>query len=58
MEEFREKAVTMLAAVLIAALLWVSISSSIQAFMCPKLTKTELLLRIPKSFVCDWENCE
>lgn len=42
---------------LFAVFLWVGISNVIQAFKCPKMTQTELFLRIPKSFVCDWDNC-
>jgi len=43
--------------VLVAVFLWVSISNIIQSFKCPKMTQTELLLHIPKSFVCDWKHC-
>jgi len=43
--------------VLIAVLLWVAISSIIQAFKCTDMTQTQLFLHIPKSFVCDWEHC-
>ncbi len=43
--------------VLVAVFLWVSISNIIQSFKCPKMTQTELLLHIPKSFVFDWQNC-
>ena len=43
---------------LIAVLLWIAISSAIQRFACAKMTATEVFLRIPKSFVCDWEKCK
>ena len=43
--------------VLYFVLVWVSISNVIQAFKCPKMSQTELFLHIPKSFVCDWDNC-
>jgi len=40
----------------IFVILWISISTVIQRFKTPELTETELLLRIPKSFICDWYN--
>jgi len=43
--------------VLVAVFLWVSITNIIQSFKCPKMTQTELLIHIPKSFVCDWQHC-
>lgn len=43
--------------ILISALVWISISTMVQAFLCPKMSQTELFLRIPKSFVCNWDNC-
>ena len=43
--------------VLAAVLLWVSISSIIQAFKCPEMSQTELFIHIPNSFVCDWQHC-
>jgi acyl-ACP thioesterase len=42
---------------LVAVLLWAVISTMIQAFKCPELSQTELLLHIPKSFICAWEHC-
>ena len=42
---------------LVAVLLWVAVSSMIQAFKCTDMTQTQLFLHIPKSFVCDWEHC-
>ena len=43
--------------VLVAVLLWVAVSSMIQAFKCPLMTETELFLHIPKSVMCDWKHC-
>ena len=42
---------------LVAVLLWVAVSSVIQAFKCTDMTQTQLFLHIPKSFVCDWKHC-
>lgn len=42
---------------LVAVLLWVSISCVIQRFKCPQMTETQLFLYIPHSFVCDWKHC-
>ncbi len=42
---------------LVAVLLWVAISSSIQRFKCPKMTEIELFMNIPKYFTCDWVYC-
>jgi hypothetical protein len=44
--------------VLFAVGLWVVISNAIQAFKCPEMSQTELLIHIPKSFVCDWKHCD
>ena len=44
--------------VFIIAILWILISSAIQAFKCPKYTRTELFLRIPQSYICNWTECE
>lgn len=37
--------------------LWVVISSEIQAFKCPGMTQTQLFLHIPRSFICNWKHC-
>lgn len=34
---------------------WISISSTICAFKNPELTQTQLLLRIPQSFILNFE---
>lgn len=41
--------------VIVILLIWVSISSLIQAFTCPKMTETERLIHIPKAFIGQWE---
>lgn len=38
-------------------LLWVVISNITQAIKCPKMSQTELLMHIPKSFVRDYQHC-
>lgn len=43
--------------ILIVVSAWMAITVTIQAFKCEKLTRTELFLRIPNSFVCDWIEC-
>lgn len=55
--KFKENAAIVVYAMLVAVFLWVAISSTIQRFKCVKLTETEIFIRIPKSFVCDWANC-
>jgi hypothetical protein len=44
-------------AVVSCFLLWLATSSTIQRFKCKEMTETEIFLHIPKSFVCDWDNC-
>lgn len=39
----------------LAAVIWVAVSTGIQRFKRPELSETELFLRIPKSFICDWK---
>jgi hypothetical protein len=39
---------------LFTIVIWVSVSSLIQAFNCPNMTQTQLFLHIPKSFIGDW----
>ena len=36
-------------------LLWVVVTNTIQAFKCPKMTPTELLLHLPKTIIGDWQ---
>ncbi len=42
---------------IIAIVMWISITNTIQAFKCPEMTKTELVLRIPDSFKLNFQNC-
>lgn len=53
----KENTINALYFVLSTVFLWISVSSTIQAFKCPKMSQTELLLHTPKSFVCDWQYC-
>lgn len=57
MQNLKTKIVNTLYILLIAMILWIVISTMIQAFKCTELTQTELLLHIPKSFICVWEYC-
>lgn len=43
---------------LIIILVWVSITNMIQAFACPKMTRTELFLNIPKCAILNFEHCK
>lgn len=43
--------------ILVTILLWIAISSIIQAFKCPSMTQTQLFMHIPKSVICDWQDC-
>lgn len=56
--KIKHYAINALYALLVVMLLWVAISSMIQAFKCVDMTQTQIFLHIPKSFVCDWENCK
>lgn len=47
-----------LLAFLLVLVLWLSISIINQAILCPQLTQTEMLLRIPKIFVANYYECE
>lgn len=46
-----------IAIILTLCIIWIAISSTIQRFKCISLTETEILIRIPKSFILDWKNC-
>lgn len=41
--------------ILVLLLLWIAVTSIIDRFKNPKLTETEILLRIPKSFILDFK---
>ena len=49
------KRTTIIGIILVLLLLWMGVTSTIAAFKNPKLTETELFLRIPKSFILDYE---
>lgn len=49
------KRTTIIGIISVLLLLWIVVTSTIAAFKNPKLTETELLLRIPKSFVLDFK---
>lgn len=42
---------------IITLLLWVSITTIIQAFKCSKMTQTELFLNIPNSCLLIFKKC-
>ena len=39
----------------ICLVMWVSLSTVMQAFICPSMTQTELFLNIPKSFILEFK---
>lgn len=43
---------------LIILISWVSASNIIQAFKCPKMTRTELFIHLPQSVIWDFETCD
>ena len=49
---------TLLYYIMVVIIMWIAISSLVQAAKCPSMSQTELFLRIPQSFVGDWQNCE
>ena len=58
MKTKREKIQTTIEIILLPFILWIAISIMIQAFKCPQMTSTQLILNIPHSFVCDFKECE
>ena len=44
--------------VIIMLVSWIAITNVIQACKCPLMTQTELFIHIPKTFVCDWKECD
>jgi hypothetical protein len=42
----------------IVILCWISITCVIQAFYCPKMTRIEKFLHIPKSVMLKFEHCK
>jgi hypothetical protein len=55
--KIKEYSINTLYSLLVIISLWISISGFIQRFKCPSMTETELFLHIPKSVICDWEEC-
>ena len=53
-EPVKRKSISIFYVVFMLIVVWVAVSSTIQRFKNPKLTETELLLRIPDSFMCNW----
>lgn len=49
------KRTTIIGIILVLLLLWIGVTSIIARFKNPKLTETELFLRIPKSFILNFE---
>jgi len=39
------------------SLVWAFITSTIQRFKCIDMEETEVLSRIPNSFILDWKDC-
>ena len=54
MKKKYSKIITTVWFILVLLLLWIGITSTIARFKNPKLTETELLLRIHKSFILDF----
>jgi hypothetical protein len=50
----KQKTKEIIQIIIMLPLLWVGISTFIQALKCPEMSQTELLLHVPKSFICDW----
>ena len=44
--------------ILLISALWLFATNLTQALKCPKMTKTELLLKIPSAFILDFEECK
>ena len=55
MKKKYSKIITIVWFILVLLLLWIGVTSTIAAFKNPKLTETELFLRIPKSFILNYE---
>lgn len=50
-----DKIITIIGIILVLLLLWIGVTSTIAGFKNPKLTQTELFLKIPKSFILDFK---
>lgn len=55
MKKKYSKIINIIWLILVLLLLWIGVTSAIARFKNPKLTETELLLRIPKSFILDFK---
>ena len=55
MKKEYNKIITIVWFILVLLLLWIGVTSTIAAFKNPKLTETELFLRIPKSFILNFK---
>ena len=55
MKKKYSKITTIVWFILVFLLLWTGVTSIIARFKNPKLTETELFLRIPKSFILNFE---
>jgi len=42
----------------ICPILWLALMNGYQSFTCPKMTQTELFLRLGKSFILDFKECK
>ena len=58
LKQIKENINNILYFILVIILLWLTISNTVQAFKCSKMTQTELFIHIPKSFACNWEYCD
>lgn len=55
MKKKHSKITTIIWSILVLLLLWIVVTSTIARFKNPKLTETEISLRIPKSFILDFK---
>lgn len=55
MKKKHNKIINVIWFILVLLLLWMVVTSTIARFKNPKLTETELFLRIPKSFILDFK---
>ena len=46
---------TIVLLLIIIILMWISVTNTIQAFKCPKMTHTELFLHLPKTIMLNFE---
>lgn len=53
----KNRAKNVLILLLAALVMWVAITTIIQRAACKSMSETELFLRIPKSFLCNFKVC-